>query len=307
MSAVAKPTESAIETLRLETSAVSETAGRDQNQDVAIAVPVGTAGSERDEYLLAVADGMGGHPAGDVASRIAVDALRAALEKFPEGDIGLAMKQAFRKANEAVYQAAVSEPDHKGMGTTLTSALLRGKYATIANVGDSRAYLLRGGGLTQVSRDHTAVAADVAAGRSTPQAARRDPRRNILTHVIGTDAKLDSKLPDVFEVMLLPGDRLLLCSDGLYDVLDDVDIQRTLLGADTGTAARQLVSLAQQRGTSDNASAVVAAAVPTRVPVVTIPAPVSRTGGIPGTVIAAAVAVLLILLTLLAIFILGFA
>jgi hypothetical protein len=90
-------------------------------------------------------------------------------------------------------------------------------------------------------------------------------------------------------------------------VLDEVDIQRTLLGRDANEAARELVSLAQQRGTSDNASAVVAAAIPTRVPVVTIPAPASRTGGIPGTAIAAAVAVLLILLMLLAIFILGFA
>jgi serine/threonine protein phosphatase PrpC len=307
VSAVAKPPESAIETLRLETGAVSETAGRDQNQDVAVAVPLGPGGAERDEFLLVIADGMGGHPAGDIASRIAVDALREALTGPPEGDVGLALKQAYRKANEAVFQAAAREPARAGMGTTLTSALLRGKYATIANVGDSRAYLLRGGGLTQVSRDHTMVGDEVAAGRTDAQAARRDPRRNILTHAVGTHARLDSKLPDIFELTLLPGDRLLLCSDGLYDVLDEVDIQRTLLGRDADEAARELVSLAQQRGTSDNASAVVAAAIPTRVPVVTIPAPASRTGGIPGTAIAAAVAVLLILLMLLAIFILGFA
>jgi protein phosphatase len=307
VSAVAKPSEAAIETLRLETGAVSEPGGRDRNQDVAVAVPLGPGGAGRDEFLLAVADGMGGHPAGDVASRIAVDALREAQATPPEGDVGLAMKQAYRKANEAVHRAAAGEPAHEGMGTTLTSALLRGKYATIANVGDSRAYLLRGGGLTQVSRDHSVVAADVAAGRTDAQSARRDPRRNILTHVVGTDAKLDSKLPDIFEVTLLPGDRLLLCSDGLHDVLDDVDIQRTLLGSDAGEAARELVNLAKERGTADNASAVVAAAIPTRVPVVTIPAPVSRTGGIPGTAIAATIAVLMILLLLLALFLLGFA
>ena len=104
------------------------------------------------------------------------------------------MKQAYRRANEAVFQAGEDEPAHTGMGTTLTSALLHGKYATIAHVGDSRAYLLRGDALTQVTRDHTVVADEVAQGRITAEAARRDPRRNRLTHVIGTHPRLESKL-----------------------------------------------------------------------------------------------------------------
>lgn len=305
MSAVANPPEPAVETLRLAAAAISEAAGREQNQDVALALPLGGEGTDRDEFLLVLADGMGGHPAGDVASRIAADTLQDALVRPAAEDLGLALKQAYRKTNEAVYQASIAEPAQAGMGTTLTSALLRGKYATVANVGDSRAYLLRGNGLTQVTRDHTVVADEVAAGRITADAARRDPRRNILTQVIGTSPRLDGKLPDIFELTLLPGDRLLLCSDGLYDVLDDVDIQRALIGHDPEEAARALVSLSQQRGTRDNASAVVLAAVPTRVPVVTVPAPVSRTGGVPGTAIAAAVAVLLIVLLLLALFLLG--
>lgn len=295
----------AAEILRLEAAAVSEAAGREQNQDVALVVPLGGAGTESGEFLLVLADGMGGHPAGDVASRIAVEALREALAHSTTDDLGLALKQAYRKANDAVFQAGIANPSHAGMGTTLTSALLRGKYATVANVGDSRAYLLRGNGLTQVTRDHTLVADEVAAGRIDADAARRDPRRNILTEVVGTNLRLDSKLPNIFELTLLPEDRLLLCSDGLYDVVEEVDIQRALLGHDPGEAARALIELSQQRGTRDNASAVVAAAMPTRVPIVILPPPAARTGGMPGTAIAAAVAVLLIALLLLAVFLLG--
>jgi protein phosphatase len=297
------------ETLRLTVAATTDAAGREQNQDVAVALPLGAPQQfgESDTFLLIVADGMGGHPAGDVASQIAVETLREALPHLPEGDLGQALKQAYRRANEAVFEAGESDPASAGMGTTLTSAILHGKYATIANVGDSRAYLMRGNGVTQVTRDHTVVAEEAASGRISADAARRDPRRNILTHVIGTHPKLDSKLPNIFELVLLPGDRLLLCSDGLYDVLDDVDIQRTLLAHDPDAAAQELVALAKERGTSDNATAVVAAAVPTRVPVAAaLPSAPSRTGGLAGTTIAAAVAVLLIVLLILAVFLLGF-
>ena len=249
---------------------------------------------------------MGGHPAGDVASQIAMNTLVEAFPTRPDGDLGLALKQAYRRANEAVFRAGVDEPAHAGMGTTLTSALLHGKYATVANVGDSRAYLLRGDGLTQVTRDHTVVAEEVAQGRITADAARRDPRRNRLTHVIGTHPRLESKLPDIFELTLLPGDRLLLCSDGLYDVLDDGDMRRALQDQDPGDAARQLVEMAKERGTRDNATAVVATSIPTRVPVAAaLPSSVSRTGGVPGTVIAVVIAILLVVLLVLAVVVLG--
>ena len=305
----ARPTvvDTPAETLRLAVSAVTDPAGRAENQDVAAALAIGTpSGADAEDFLLVVADGMGGHPAGDVASQIAMKTLIDAFPALPDGDLGLALKQAYRRANEAVFQAGVAEPTQAGMGTTMTAALLHGKYATVANVGDSRAYLLRGDALTQVTRDHTVVSDEVAQGRITAEAARRDPRRNRLTHAIGTHPKLESKLPGIFELTLLPGDRLLLCSDGLYDVLDDVDIRRALLGQDPGEAAKQLVEMAKQRGTSDNATAVVAAAIPTRVPAATaLPSPPSRTGGVPGMAIAAAVAVLLVVLLILAVVILG--
>jgi PPM family protein phosphatase len=308
VSALPRAVDTPEETLRLAVSAVTDTAGRDENQDVAAALAIGesASGGASESFLLVVADGMGGHPAGDVASQMAMNTLIEAFPTLPDGDLGLALKQAYRRANEAVFQAGQDEPAHAGMGTTLTTALLHGKYATVANVGDSRAYLLRGNALTQVTRDHTVVAEEVVQGRLTVDAARRDPRRNRLTHVIGTHPRLESKLPDVFELTLLPGDRLLLCTDGLYDVLDDGDMRRALQDQDPGDAARELVESAKERGTRDNATAVVAASIPTRVLVAAaLPGPVSRTGGVPGTVIAAVIAILLVVLLLLAVVVLG--
>jgi PPM family protein phosphatase len=306
VSALPRAVDTPEETLRLAVSAVTDAAGRDENQDVAAALAIGGSSGAGEDFLLVMADGMGGHPAGDVASQIAMDTLIEAFPALPDGDLGLALKQAYRRANEAVFQAGEDEPAHAGMGTTLTSALLHGKYATIAHVGDSRAYLLRGEALTQVTRDHTVVADEVAQGRITAEAARRDPRRNVLTHVIGTHPRLESKLPAIFELTLLPGDRLLLCSDGLYDVLDDGDMRRALVEQDPGDAARQLVTAAKERGTRDNATAVVAAAIPTRVPVAAaLPSPAPRTGGVPGMVIAAVIAILLVVLLVLAVVVLG--
>jgi len=308
VSALPRAVDTPEETLRLAVSAVTDAAGRDENQDVAAALAIGRNSLEGsgEDFLLVVADGMGGHPAGDVASQIALNTLIEALPALPDGDLGLALKQAYRRANEAVFQAGEDEPAHAGMGTTLTSALLHGKYATIAHVGDSRAYLLRGEALTQVTRDHTVVAEEVAQGRITAEAARRDPRRNRLTHVIGTHPRLESKLPAVFELTLLPGDRLLLCSDGLYDVLDDGEIRGALVEQDPSDAARRLVEAAKERGTRDNATAVIAAAIPTRLPTAAaLPGAASRTGGLPGTVIAAVVAILLVVLVLLAVVVLG--
>lgn len=308
MSALPRAVDTPEETLRLAVSAATDAAGRVENQDVAAALAIDGTGSPggSESFLLVVADGMGGHPAGDVASQIAMNTLIEGFPSLPQGDLGLPLKQAYRRANEAVFQAGQDEPTHAGMGTTLTSALLHGKYATVANVGDSRAYLLRGNALTQVTRDHTVVAEEVTQGRITAEAARRDPRRNRLTHVIGTHPRLESKLPDIFELTLLPGDRLLLCSDGLYDVLDDDDMRRALANQDPADAARQLVEAAKERGTLDNATAVVAASIPTRVSVAAVlPGQVSRTGGVPGTVIAVVIAILLVVLLVLAVMVLG--
>jgi protein phosphatase len=291
----------------LDAAAVSDAAGRDENQDVALALRIGGRLADGDNLLLVVADGLGGHPFGEVASKIATDSLQSSLSSMPEGDVGLALKQAYRRANDAVFRAAGEEPMYAGMGTTLTSAVLRGKYATIANIGDSRAYLLRGDSLTQITRDHTVAADEVAAGGMTAAEARRSGLRNMLTSAIGMDARLDSSLPGIFELTLLPGDRFLLCSDGLYTVVEDADLRDILRGESPDVAAQDLVNRAKELRTTDNASAVVAVAVPTRVTAVPAPVTASRTGGVPGTMIAAAVAVLLVILLVLAVFVLGLA
>ncbi|MFT4036769.1 MAG: protein phosphatase 2C domain-containing protein [Thermomicrobiales bacterium] len=308
MSIVPRGSDAPAETLRLAVAARSEAAGRAENQDVAMALALPAAtGAPAEDFLLLVADGMGGAPAGDVASHIAANTLRDAFEVMPEGDLGRALKGAYRKANDAVFAASQASPERAGMGTTLTTALLHGKYATIANVGDSRAYLLRGGGLTQITRDHTVVADDVAAGKLKPAEARTDARRNQLTHVLGTQARLDTRLPGIFELTLLPGDRLLLCSDGLYDPLDQVDIQRVMLAQEVDAAAIALVDLARERGTTDNATAVVAVAVPTRVPAAGVIEAIEHpTGGKIGTTMIAVIAVLVLLLTALALYVLVF-
>lgn len=308
MSVAPRAIDTATESLRLAVAAVTDTAGREENQDIAAALVLGSGVGDIDaqDFLLVVADGMGGHPAGDVASRIALETLAQAFPSLPGGDPVQALKQAYRQANDAIFAAGEVEPAHTGMGTTLTSALLHGKYATVAHVGDSRAYLLRGDGITQVTRDHTVVSDEVAQGRISADAARHDPRRNRLTHALGTNPRLERTLPSIFELTLLPGDRLMLCSDGLYEVLDESDFRRVLREQDPGGSAQALVALARERGTRDNASAVVAAALPTRVPVAgTVPIPAARTGGLPGMAIAAVMAILLIVLLVLALFVLG--
>lgn len=308
MSVVPRGSDAPAETLRLAVSAHSDSAGRPENQDVALALafPI-TAGVSADDFLLLIADGMGGPPAGDVASQIAATTLQDAFSRLPESDLAQALKVAYRKANDAIYAAAQANPLHAGMGTTLTAAVLHGKYATIANVGDSRAYLLRGGGITQITQDHTVVAEEVASGKIRPDQAQNDPRRNQLRHALGTHQRLETRLPSIFELTLLPGDRLLLCSDGLYEVVDQGDMQRLLGTQEADAAAIALVDLAKERGTRDNATAVVAAAIPTRVPVAgVLEATENRTGGLAGTTMAAVIAVLLLLLTAVAIYVLFF-
>jgi PPM family protein phosphatase len=255
----------------------TDVGGRASNEDSIAAIelaesPPAPGVPPAPAFLLAVADGMGGHADGEVASRLAIDTLLAAIGNEPGPDAGLSFKQAFRRANESIYERGAATGGDRPMGTTLVAALLRGQYATIANVGDSRAYLLRAKGLTQITRDHTFVAEEVERGALTPEQARRSPQRNVLTQALGSRPKLDTKLPAIYELTLLPDDRLLLCSDGFGDVLDNADMIAAMLGRDASAAARLLVDLARERGATDNVSAVVAAAVPTRVSAVPVAA-----------------------------------
>lgn len=271
--------------VRVTVGAATDVGGRTANEDRVHASELGlsadAAGPAATGFLLAVADGMGGHQGGAVASQIAIETVIKTVGHDPGPDPAVVLKQAFRNANDAIYADGEAAGQDDPMGTTLVAAVLRGKYATIASVGDSRAYLVRANALTQITKDHSLVEEQVARGALTADQAKQSPRRNILTHALGQRPRLDPKLPEIFELTLLPQDRLLLCTDGFYDVIDDREYVRTLLEFDPAAAAKHLIQLAVERGTSDNVSAVVAEALPTRVPAQILqPAPAARGRGL---------------------------
>ncbi len=249
--------------LELVVSSMSEAAGRPNNEDAILVAPLpNVSDAPESGYVLAVADGMGGLERGEVASKLAIELLGDLFARDRPSDIALALKQAYRRANDAIYQQFVDAPDQGQMGTTLVSAIVHGKYVTIANVGDSRAYLMRANQMTQITQDHSLVADQVTQGQLTEADARTSPQRNILTHALGSTAQLDRKLPSIYELTLLPEDRLLLCSDGFYDVMQSDDYLKILGLPDTRDSARQLTAMAQERGTTDNVSAIVVTVSP---------------------------------------------
>lgn len=205
------------------------------------------------EPLFVVADGMGGHLAGDVASRLAVEV----ITEETEGSNGEkeSLVNAVKRANEAIFEKSSTDTNLSGMGTTCTMVFIADGEARVAHVGDSRAYLLRDGRLTQVTDDHTLVNRMVKEGRLRPEDAERHPQRSIITRALGVDAtvKVDYKT-----LKLQQGDRLLLCSDGLNSMIGAPSIQRVLQEAtDPETAADDLVRLANDAGGEDNITVVI--------------------------------------------------
>jgi protein phosphatase len=207
------------------------------NEDSAVAV----------EGLFAVADGMGGHAAGEVASRVAVEALQASL--------GDGIVAAVRSANEAVMARADADPSLRGMGTTLCAVALVDGQLQVVNVGDSRAYLFRDGELVQITEDHNFVAQLEREGRLTAAEARVHPQRNIITRVLGNDPDVEV---DLFPVDGYKGDRFLVCSDGLFSELVDDQIAEVLrTHRAPQDAADELVRQANAGGGRDNITVVV--------------------------------------------------
>ncbi|AXK46115.1 PP2C family protein-serine/threonine phosphatase [Brachybacterium saurashtrense] len=220
---------------------------RSNNQDS------GYAGS----HLLVVADGMGGHAGGDVASSVAIGRLAQLDSETPASDIVATLEETVLQANQEILRRARDEPQLRGLGTTIT-ALLRseGKFA-LAHIGDSRAYLLRGGETTQITKDHTFVQRLLDEGRLTEDEAERHPQRSVLMRVLG-DVDADPEL----DLSLRPahaGDRWLLCSDGLSGLVSLDTIDATLLEfTDPGECADALVQLALKGGGPDNITCIVA-------------------------------------------------
>ncbi|MDR2715432.1 MAG: Stp1/IreP family PP2C-type Ser/Thr phosphatase, partial [Coriobacteriaceae bacterium] len=203
--------------------------------------------------LFAVADGMGGHDSGEVASEIAI---RTLLEFAPDYADGEVLGTAVVEANRAVLQAVADGTGKPGMGTTMTAAVLEGERLVIAHVGDSRAYLFYQGKLQQITRDHSLMADMIEAGQLTVEEARVHPSRSIITRALGSDPNV---LPDIYEINVETGDRLLICTDGLSGMLTDDLIEKELLQEpDPQLCANNLVNAALAAGGHDNVTVVVA-------------------------------------------------
>jgi serine/threonine protein phosphatase PrpC len=235
--------------------------GTDPALEVAVVSDVGTERPENEDSfghevfgdasaVVAVADGISGNAGGEVASRTAIEALLRSYREQPAGTrLGKRLYRAALQANIDVYDLAIVVTELRGMGTTLTAlAIDRGELAVV-HVGDSRLYLLRGGSITQLTKDHTVTGDKVRLGLMSEARARHHPDRSTLTRSIGRELIVAF---DRFTRRVFPGDALIVCSDGLYNVLDDAEIAGLVKGQDVTTSCGALIAAANERGTMDN-------------------------------------------------------
>ena len=216
-----------------------------------------------DAALLAVlADGMGGYNAGEVASGMATSFIKAELGRWlteataqaTDADVRRAMDICVDNANRAIFNAANSNPQYAGMGTTLVVAVFRDERVLLGHVGDSRCYRLRGGRLQQITRDHSLLQEQIDAGLITPEQAAFSANKNLVTRAVGVE---DNVLLETHQHEVQPGDVFLMCSDGLSDMLDDEGIAQVLLAHDSlETGSRALVDAANDAGGKDNISVI---------------------------------------------------
>lgn len=222
--------------------------------------------------LFVVADGMGGHAGGGTASRIAVETIdkelrgvrtsptspfkaETSLQDSPLPDF---LRAAVEKACFEIYRAAQDDPRLAGMGTTVISLCVQHQHALFAHVGDSRAYLVRGDLIQQISEDHSLVNEQIKAGMITPDEARHSRYKNIITRSVGFEEEVQV---DVMGIMLEPNDSFVLCSDGLANLVEDREIREIVGSVDLKEAPKKLVELANERGGDDNITVIVVRAV----------------------------------------------
>ena len=204
-----------------------------------------------------VCDGMGGAKAGNIASLIAVETFVDTLQRSqgePDTPPPAVLSLAAEEANAAVYRRANTDPDCFGMGTTMVAALLVERTAYLLNIGDSRAYHINGDGITRLTRDHSVVEDMVARGDITPEEARTHPRKNLITRALGAEERIRA---DLYERELAPGDFLLLCSDGLSNIVSDQELLYEVIhGGDPADCCQRLLNITISRGAPDNVTAV---------------------------------------------------
>jgi protein phosphatase len=216
-----------------------------------------------DRGLFIVADGMGGHAAGEVASEMAVQTVERELTGVRDLDDKSAaekLAESIRKANRAIHDRTITEVDKQGMGTTVSVLLLTPTRYLIGQVGDSRVYLLRDGALTQVTKDHSYVQEQVDAGFLTPEQARYHPYSNVITRCVGASPEVE---PDLYSGEVKVGDLFLVASDGLTGMVDDRRLQMLLVSrAEPERKVHSLISEANGRGGLDNITAIVVQVAP---------------------------------------------
>jgi len=212
-----------------------------------------------DGILFAVADGLGGHNAGEFASSLALEVLAQELEAAPRTwTVEKRLKRAVQEANLRIYNKATTVPELRKMGTTLTASAVVGSTLVTAHVGDCRLYLLRGGNLTQLTKDHSWVWEQVQYGILTPEEARNHPRRNILSRCLGHELIVGI---DVLTMNIQPGDILLQCSDGIYTLIAEPEMLEFLQGGGPDSACQSMVQRACEAGGHDNLSVQVASVI----------------------------------------------
>lgn len=226
---------------------------RPTNEDAVLCEPAESPEVARRGLFCAVADGMGGHAAGDVASSIAVQRARDAYYASPTDAVDRALREAVVAANTAVHEAGAGARGRDHMGSTLTAAVVLGDQMVVGHVGDSRCYIVRDGAIRQLTRDHSWVAEAVEAGELTANEARVHPRRNIITRALGLGANVDV---DLYVARLAARTVVVLSSDGLHGLVSDAEIARYASRFPPQQAADELVSLANERGGTDNITAI---------------------------------------------------
>lgn len=227
---------------------------REQNEDAVWYSDVPAEPSPT-PIVMAVADGMGGYQRGEVAAQMAIESLQERFAAADTEDIPLMLRQAYRQANERIFAGGSAEGEHNMMGTTLVVAVVRDNDLTVANVGDSRAYLVRANRLNQVTADHSLVAEQVAMGAMTQEEARDSQHKNIITRALGHRQRVDA---DIYELKLLPDDRVLLSSDGLHDYIEEDELVELLTSNPPEVAATKIVDMAITGGSTDNVTALCA-------------------------------------------------
>jgi len=233
---------------------------RDHNEDYVDAFSPSDPTQRRQKgHLFIVADGMGGHQAGEVASEGAVRTISREYYADPDPDVRGSLTRAIKQANAFIYQQAQQMTSRIGMGTTVVAAVVRGRELYLANVGDSRAYMMRQGKVNKVTRDHSFVEEQIRAGILTREEARTHPQRNVITRALGSKPEVQV---DTYSGELKAGDALLLCSDGLSEYVQEEDLAQMLGQYPPKETVPRLIALANKRGGSDNISVLVVQAGP---------------------------------------------